>query len=203
MKNIKQHWETIYNKKEDNEVSWFQENPEVSLTLIEKYSFGQKDLSVIDIGGGNSLLSGKLADRNYKKLCVLDISKAAIERSRKRNPKASIKWMETDILTCILIKEIDIWHDRAVFHFLTDKQDIQKYVSIASESVVKNCYLILGTFSESGPEKCSGLPITQYSEKKFRDLFEPNFELIECFEETHTTPFNSEQNFIWVVFKRL
>jgi ribosomal protein L11 methylase PrmA len=203
MDNIKQHWEGIYSNKQDNEVSWFQENPEVSLSLIEKYSYSQKNLSIIDIGGGNSLLSIKLADRGFKKLSVLDISKAALERSRKRNPQASITWIETNILSGLVIENIDIWHDRAVFHFLTIKNDIHKYVSIASKAIVKNGYLILGTFSESGPKKCSGLPITQYSEKKFRELFEPNFEFIECFEEKHTTPFNSEQNFIWGVFKRL
>ncbi len=202
MRGYKEHWEKIYNSKRDNEVSWFQEKPETSVTLVERCSSGNKEKSVIDIGGGNSLLVSELVKRTYSNLSVLDISKRALERNCERIPDAPVKWIESNVLECELLMDIDIWHDRAVFHFLTDKKDILKYVEIVTASIIRNGYLILGTFAESGPEKCSGLLVTKYSETKFRELFRKKFELVECFEEVHHTPFDTEQNFIWGVFRR-
>jgi hypothetical protein len=203
MSNSKQYWDNIYIDKKDNEVSWFQENPITSLNLIKKYSSNNKDLSKIDVDGGNSMLTAQLVKNGYSKLYVLDISKKALDRSQERIPNAPIVWIESNILDCDSIKDINIWHDRAVFHFLTKEEDIKKYVALAKNSVIKNGYLILSTFSESGPEKFSGLPITQYTEIKFRNLFESTFELQECFEEEHNTPFNTQQDFIWIVFKKI
>lgn len=198
----KEHWERIYNTKTDNEVSWFQANPEVSITLIERYSGGNKEKSVIDIGGGNSLLASELVDRAYSNLSVLDISNTALQRSRDRIPNYPVNWIEGNILECDYLSDIDIWHDRAVFHFLTDRKDILKYVEIVTASIIKNGFLILGTFSELGPDKCSGLQVSQYSETKLTGLFETKFNLVECIDEVHITPFNTEQNFIWAVFRR-
>ena len=202
MENSKQHWENIYANKGDNEVSWYQEEPRTSIAIIDKYCKGKKEKSIIDVGGGNSMLADELIRRNYTNLCVLDISGKALDRSKERIPDSPIRWIENNILDCELMGSMEIWHDRAVFHFLTEKSDIEKYVKIVKQSIVKDGYLIIATFSENGPEKCSGLPITQYSEVKFRNLLEPEFSLEECFEETHKTPFETEQNFIWVVFKR-
>jgi len=200
MRNIKQHWETIYESKADNEVSWFQKNPTTSIRLIETYC-KDKNSRIADIGGGNSLLAAALDKKQFKNITVLDISAKGLERSRRRIPNAPIKWVESDILNCPLV-DIEIWHDRAVFHFLTDVKYIKRYVDITSNEIVKGGYLILGTFSETGPEKCSGLTITQYSKTKFQSLFGEHFKLIECFNETHHTPFNTQQNFIWVVLQR-
>jgi len=200
--NTKTHWENIYSSKDDNEVSWFQENPETSLSLIEKYSNYAKDKSIIDVGGGNSLLVSSLHAKGFSNLSVLDISSKALERSRGRLTDVKINWITANILDYNFSNQVDIWHDRAVFHFLTSIENIQKYVEIASKTIQRNGYLILGTFAETGPEKCSGLTIAQYSKTKLELLFSEKFNLIECFEETHITPFNTSQDFIWVVYKR-
>ena len=202
MGNSKEHWENIYSNKSDNEVSWFQEIPETSLKLIEKYAFNDKSLSIADIGGGNSVLALELVNMGFSNICVLDISSKSLDRNKERIKNTQLKWIESDILKCNDLDDITIWHDRAVLHFLTNEKDIHKYVQIASKSIVKNGYLILGTFSETGPDKCSGLPITKYSESSFKKVFGKDFDLIECFEEIHTTPFNTKQNFIWGIFNR-
>jgi 2-polyprenyl-3-methyl-5-hydroxy-6-metoxy-1,4-benzoquinol methylase len=202
MKNLKQHWEDLYGKRADNEVSWFQENPITSLNLIKKYCSESKDKSIIDVGGGNSRLITELVKMSLNNLSVLDISKEALERSRQRIPSAPVKWIESSILDFHSEDEIYLWHDRAVFHFLITKEDIDRYVRIAKQSILMGGYLILATFSETGPKICSGLPIAQYSKSRFCQLFEPEFQMLECFEEVHHTPFDTEQNFIWIVFKR-
>lgn len=201
MDELKIHWENIYNSKTDNEVSWFQEHPETSLNLIKKY--GESQQSIIDIGGGNSKLTYQLVQNGFDNITLLDISKRALERNLERLPNANINVIEKNILDLKLNEQVHIWHDRAVFHFLTKKVNIKKYAEVVTDSVESGGNLILATFSELGPDKCSGLPITQYSEEKFVELFEPTFKLLECFNEIHKTPFNSEQNFIWVVFKKM
>lgn len=203
MNMVKQHWENIYDSKADNEVSWFQENPLTSLNLIEKYSSGRLNCSFIDVGGGNSLLVSKMLERNFTDITLLDISKKAIERSLKRITDSQIKSIESNILELEVEKPYEIWHDRAVFHFLTKELEIDKYIEIVKKSIQSKGYLILATFSESGPEKCSGLDITQYSEAKFKSLFEPFFELQECFDQVHTTPTGNIQNFVWAVFRKI
>jgi SAM-dependent methyltransferase len=196
--NSKQHWEKIYQSKADTEVSWFQPLPEYSLKLIEKFSYGNSQLSIADVGGGNSMLANELVKKGY----VLDISKASLERNKKRIPDAKINWVESDILEHDFREDIYIWHDRAVFHFLTHDKDVQKYYEIASTTISPGGYLILGTFSESGPVKCSGLPIRQYSKEKFEAVFGEKFTIEDCFSEEHITPFNTQQNFIWCILKR-
>lgn len=202
MSDNKLHWENIYTNKQDHEVSWFQEYPGISLDLVEKYCNGDHKKSIADIGGGNSLLVSELVKKGYENLCVLDISAAALERSRTRINSDKVEWINSDILNCDELNRIDIWHDRAVFHFLTDSDDIARYVDKVSETITIDGYLILGTFSETGPEKCSGLTVSRYSKTKFNQLFGQAFKLEECFEETHTTPFNTKQNFIWGVFRK-
>ncbi len=199
MENSKKHWEKIYDKKSDTDVSWFQEKPDTSLRLIKKYAPNKKNIPISDIGGGNSVLALELINNGYSNICVLDISAKALDRNRKRIRNTQIKWIESDILKYNDLDDIIIWHDRAVLHFLINEKDIHKYVQIASKSIITNGYLILGTFSESGPDSCSGLPITKYSESTFKKFFGRDFDLIECFEEIHTTPFNTKQNFIWCV----
>lgn len=202
MINMKSKWENIYYGKQDDEFSWFQEDPEVSLMLIEKYSYKNKKSSIIDVGGGNSLLVSALVNKEFEDLSVLDISSKALERSHERIKEAPVKWLLGNVLEYDFRNQFDVWHDRALFHFLTRRNEIEKYINIATDAINKRGVLILGTFSKSGPEKCSGLPIVQYSESKFKVLFKKNFDLVECFEETHTTPFNTKQNFIWGVFIR-
>ena len=201
--NRKQHWENVYETKDDLEVGWFQENPEISLNLVEKYA-SAKDAAFIDIGGGNSFLSKLLFTQGFSNLTILDISAKALERGKSRfiTNTEGLNWVESNVLDFSTESPFKTWHDRAVFHFLTVDDEIDKYADVAAKNIVSGGFLILATFSLSGPEKCSGLPISQYSEKKFCSVFNDKFSLIECFEDVHTTPSGYPQNFIWAVFKR-
>lgn len=204
MANKKEHWEKVYLTRQDNEVGWFQENPTTSLNLVQKYAKDKKG-PIIDIGAGNSFLIKKLFELGFEDLTVLDISRAAIERSKSRfaNLKNEISWIEKDVLSFTATGLFKVWHDRAVFHFLTRPKEISTYAEVAAANIEKDGYLILGTFSETGPVSCSGLPIVQYSAESFTKVFESNFRLIECFDDVHITPSGNAQNFIWVVFRRL
>lgn len=198
----KQHWENVYQTKTDQDVGWYQDNPETSLKLVEKYG-KRKDSQIIDVGGGNSHLSRILMSMGYTNLTILDLSSHALKRSQSRIKNAhQLKWIETDVLSFEAKQQFQIWHDRAVFHFLLSDNEIKKYAEIAAKQIVKGGYLILGTFSETGPKSCSGLPITQYSEKKFQKVFKDNFVFVESFEAAHTTPSGNPQNFIWVVLRK-
>ena len=199
----KQHWENVYETKSDHDVGWFQESPEISLRLIEKYET-QKDFPIIDIGGGNSYLSKILFDKGYSDITVLDISLKALERSQSRfgEDVDKIQFIESNVMDYRSRKPFHTWHDRAVFHFLVDEREIKIYAEVATKNIIKNGYLILGTFSLTGPKMCSGLPITQYSEKDFCKVFIDKFNLVECLDDVHITPSGNSQDFIWVVFKR-
>jgi len=199
--NTKAHWEKVYETKQPHEVSWTQAVPQTSLDFI--HSFGlPKSASIIDIGGGDSNLADHLLAEGYTNITVLDISAAAIQRAKNRlGDKAdSINWIISDITDFEPETSYDIWHDRAAFHFLTSEMQINKYVSIITKAV--NQYMVIGTFSENGPKKCSGLDIKQYSEASMVRTFEAAFEKIRCKTEDHITPFNTTQNFIFCSFRK-
>ena len=203
MNERKQHWENVYETKSDDEVSWYEETPTTSLSLISDLNLN-KDAVIIDVGGGNSNLIEKLQLQDFSNLSVLDISKKALERTKyKLRQKAkNIQWIVSDILDFQPNQKYDVWHDRAVFHFLTESEDIDNYVQLVSQSIKKNGFFILATFSKSGPLKCSGLEISQYDKETLLDLFNAEFNLIKSFEEVHHTPFDSEQNFIYSLFQK-
>ena len=199
---IKKHWETVYETKNPEQVSWTQEIPKTSLNLI--HSFGlDKKAKIIDIGGGDSKLVDFLLEEGFENITVLDISEKAIKKAQFRlGSKADkVNWIVSDITQFAPATQYDIWHDRAAFHFLTSKVDINKYVKTIEKSVSQ--YLIVGTFSENGPQKCSGLAIKQYSQEAITKLFQKDFQVIECFTEDHTTPFDTKQNFIYCSLKRV
>lgn len=199
----KLHWEKIYSQKTDEEVSWYQEVPQTSLRLIEELST-KKTESIIDIGGGNSNLTHELLKNGFNNLSVLDISGRSIDRMKRKlgNKSTEISWIESDILELKDLTKYKIWHDRAVFHFLTDQRTIFTYKSRLLEMLQKHGYFILSTFSCSGPKKCSGLDISQYDEKSLITIFSDSFELLDLFHEDHTTPSGSIQNFITSVWKK-
>lgn len=201
--NLKQHWDKVYTTKSDQDVGWYQENPELSLKLIRKY-VPEKDALIIDVGSGNSHLSKILFDQGYPNLTILDISTNALFRSKYRfkDDAEKLTFIESNILDFNSNKPFEIWHDRAVFHFLIDQDDINKYTEVAAKNIASGGYLILGTFSVTGPETCSGLPITQYNKEKLIKVFHSRFNLIESFEDIHLTPTGNPQNFIWAVLKR-
>lgn len=201
MNERKEHWETVYNTKQPNEVSWTQEIPTTSLNFIRSFGL-PKTASIIDIGGGDSKLADHLLQEGYTDITVLDISEKALERARARLGAASeqVKWIVSDITNFKPTQTYDIWHDRAAFHFLTTPEQIGQYVQTAREAVTG--YVAIGTFSKNGPLKCSGLPITQYSEEQLQDTLSAGFEKMQCITEDHTTPFNTMQNFLFCSFKR-
>lgn len=198
---FKEHWENVYANKTPSEVSWTQEVPKTSLELILNNST-DKSLNIIDVGGGDSLLVDFLLAEGYTNITVLDISSLAIIRAQKRLGDLSnnVTWIVCDINDFKPKHKYDIWHDRAAFHFLTEENQIENYVSLVNEFVEKQ--LILSTFSTNGPLKCSGLNITQYSSEKMDELFKDNFQLKECIFEDHITPFNTVQNFIFCNFEK-
>ena len=204
MKNNKEHWEKIFISNKENEVSWFQEYPKTSVEFFDLFKL-PLDANIIDIGGGDSHLVDVFIENRYKNIYVLDISVNAIEKTQKRLGANADKvhWIVSDILDFKPSVKFDFWHDRAAFHFLTSEEHINKYVAIAEESINKGGYLILGTFSESGPDKCSGLEIRQYNAAGMSARFEKSFERIKCIEVQHATPFNTIQNFLFCSFKRL
>jgi SAM-dependent methyltransferase len=199
----KTHWNRIYEKNSPQEVGWYQEHPEMSLKLIAATGV-VVDGSIIDVGGGTSKLSGILLDRGYKDLTVLDISRSSIERAKVQfGPKnMHITWIEADVTTFNFTKKFDIWHDRAVFHFLTEPLDRERYVSSVSNALKPGGYLIISSFGLEGPRKCSGLKIVRYSPETLSNEFGDGFELLETMDEIHTTPYQIQQQFIYCRFKK-
>ena len=200
---VQQHWEKIYSTKEEDEVSWFQPYPKTSMAFVDLFNL-PLSANIIDIGGGDSHFVDILLAKGYQNIWVLDISANALDRAKKRlGEKASIvHWIVSDVAEFIPPVQFDFWHDRAAFHFLTTEEKIYKYVSIAEDAVKQNGYLILGSFSEDGPKKCSGLEVKQYSEASMSARFEIAFERIKCIQEDHKTPFNTIQNFLFCSFQK-
>lgn len=200
--NRKNHWEAVYETKQPNEVSWTQEKPETSLDFIREIHL-EKSSKIIDIGGGDSKLVDFLLDEGYENITVLDISANALERAKKRLGKKSekVKWIVSDISEFKPKTTYDIWHDRATFHFLTTEEQVEKYLEITGKWVTG--FLIIGTFSEIGPKKCSGLDIKQYSESELEKQFSNRFKKLKCRTEDHITPFETKQNFTFCVFEKI
>ncbi len=199
----KDHWEKIYNTKEEKDFSWFQPYPKTSIEFIKLFNL-PKNARIIDIGGGDSHLVDALIELGYINIHVLDISAKAIERARQRLREQAkiVNWIVSDVTEFESDVQFDFWHDRAAFHFLTSEGQISKYLDIIRKSLSPDGHLVLGTFSEKGPEKCSGLEIKQYSEKSMSLLFEKDFKRIKCIEENHSTPFNTIQNFVFCSFQK-
>jgi 2-polyprenyl-3-methyl-5-hydroxy-6-metoxy-1,4-benzoquinol methylase len=202
--NRKSHWEDIYRTKELKEVSWFQPIPETSLDFVKQFNVPVA-AKIIDIGGGDSLLVDNLLDLGYQDVTVLDISESALERAKQRlgARAGKVKWIVADAASFKSREKYDFWHDRAAFHFLTDEQEIEKYLDTVQKSIKPSGILVIGTFSDKGPTKCSGLEIKQYSEKTMSERLTKFFEKIRCVTVDHLTPFNTIQNFIFCSFRKL
>ena len=199
----KEHWQNVFATKQETEVSWYQSKPQTSINFFIESAI-PKDAKVIDIGGGDSYLIDNLLELGYTNLFLLDISENAINRIKNRlGAKAEkVTFIVSDILDFQPETTFDIWHDRASFHFLTTEKDIDNYQKLVSNSLANNGFLFVGTFSENGPLKCSGLEITQYSKSKLERIFATDFTKLNCFTENHTTPFDTVQNFIFCTFKK-
>jgi 2-polyprenyl-3-methyl-5-hydroxy-6-metoxy-1,4-benzoquinol methylase len=200
-KKRKDHWERAYEKTAPTDVGWYQDYPELSIKLIGNTGI-RKDGSVIDVGGGTSKLSGYLLDQGYSKLTVLDISGQSIEKAKSNLGEKSlkIKWFETDVTNYHAEERYDIWHDRAVFHFLTKKEDRISYINTLNQTLKLNGHLIIATFSLDAPKKCSGLSVVRYSQDTLQKELGANFNLEEYHLESHVTPSGAKQQFIYCRF---
>jgi len=195
----KAHWEHIYESKGARDVSWFQEHAAQSIELIRKTGVGL-GARIIDVGGGASTLVDDLLDEGYSEITVLDISETALRRSQDRlGRRASrVTWLESDITQAELNSDFyDVWHDRAVFHFLTRADDRHRYVEAVQRSVKAGGHIIVASFGLGGPEKCSGLNVVRYSAESMHREFGNDFELVDARTEVHHTPIGADQQFIY------
>ena len=196
---LKTHWEHIYQTKVPTQVSWYQEHALQSLQLIANTDI-PKTAQIIDVGGGPSALVGDLLSNGYQHITVLDISAASLEAARQRLGLRANKvtWLEADILqTKLSHYHYDLWHDRAVFHFLTNSEDRKRYVNAVREAVKPGGHVIVATFASDGPERCSGLSVVRYEPESLHNEFGDGFTLLDSAHEVHQTPFGTEQKFIY------
>lgn len=193
------HWERVYGTKAPTEVSWFSPHLQTSLSLIERVA-GERSASIIDVGGGESTLIDDLIARGYSNVTVLDISRTAIEHTKQRLGSASdgVKWLIADITQADLpARSYDVWHDRAVFHFLTERAERLSYVRQVASAVRSGGHVIVGAFGPEGPNKCSGLDVMHYDAESLHGEFGPRFRLIGSSKELHETPSGSTQQFLY------
>jgi len=196
-------WDDFYKKKDESQQSWFQTYPEKSLNIIESLNL-PKNSRIIDIGAGESRLVDFLLERGFESISLLDISSESLEKTNQRlgTKSAKINFIPIDITKFKAEEKFDFWHDRAAFHFLNQPDEVEKYLQVASSTLRVGGMMLISTFSSTGPEKCSGLNITRYTEQTLEKTFEKYFKKIKCFEHTHTTPWESKQDFIYCLFKK-
>ena len=193
--NTKEHWESIYQSKSDDRLSWTQLEPALSLKLITQVCNAGH---IVDVGGGCSLLTERLIDRGYS-VTVLDISQAALDRARTHLGKRAhlVHWLVADITATPSIAPCDVWHDRAVFHFLREEDDRRRYVKAIQGSVRPGGHVVLGTFGPEGPTQCSGLDVVRYSPADLMAALGDAFQLVEALSEIHSTPSGAAQQFTY------
>lgn len=196
------HWQNVYLTKSEQQVSWTQQDPEPSLSLIEKYARSTRS-SIIEIGGGSSRLVDVLWQHGYHTITVLDLSQAALDATKQRLVDApSIRWIAADITRWQPPTAFDIWHDRAAFHFLVEEGDREAYLKSLHAGVKTGGHAIIATFALDGPEKCSGLPVQRYDPETLASTIGPAFELVEQRRHRHTTPWGAVQSFQFSVLRR-
>jgi trans-aconitate methyltransferase len=199
----KDHWETVYATKGENEVSWFQDDPAPSLELIERAQPGP-DSAIIDIGGGASRLVDALLERGLRRVTVLDISAAALDLAALRLGRRASKaqWIVADVTEWEPSRRFDIWHDRAAFHFLVDAEDRAAYITRLKQALRPGGHAIIATFAADGPEKCSGLPVNRYDPAGLAKELGEEFTLLDSSAHDHATPWNSNQRFQFSIFRK-
>jgi hypothetical protein len=192
----KAHWNQVYETKGEDDISWYQAKPAISLRLIEAACVSKGE-PIVDVGSGTSMLIDCLPHAEFKDLTVLDVSGAALEQAQKRLGVRAVQvtWIEADVTSFRASRRFRLWHDRAVFHFLTDPTDQERYVLAMKGALPVGAQAIIGTFAIDGPEKCSGLPVARYGAQSLQRVLGEDFRLVEQADETHVTPWQSEQRF--------
>ena len=198
------HWNEVYSKKTEAELSWHQDDPSVALDLMKMAALTVRP-SVIDIGAGTSSLMDRLLDIGFSDLSALDLSESALAAARVRlgARENSVKWMVADITRWVPTQTYDIWHDRAVFHFLVKPDDRDAYIQRLSRSVIPGGHAIIATFALDGPEKCSGFPVARYSSDTLAETLGSGFSLVAYQVYLHYTPWGSQQSFQYSLFRKL
>ena len=202
--NLKEHWERIYATKHAQQVSWYRPSAERSLHLIRQTGV-PRTAAIIDVGGGASTLVDDLLREGYTSLTVLDLSATALAAARERlgDQACNVTWLDADITQTRLPKAAyDVWHDRAVFHFLTQAQQRQAYLAALARALRPGGHAVIATFAEDGPEKCSGLPVVRYSPAELKAELGPAFTLVQYEREEHRTPAGVVQQFVYCLFRR-
>ncbi len=198
------HWETVYREKAEDEVSWFQEKAGHSLSLIAKTGV-DRSAKIVDVGGGASRLVDGLLDAGYEGVTVVDIAEAALLKARARlGARAErVRWIASDVLGWTPSDVFDVWHDRAVFHFMVRAEDRAAYLATMRRAVKRGGHVILATFAENGPERCSGLPVQRYEPESLAAELGPGLRLIESLRDEHVTPAGKAQAFQYSRFERI
>ena len=201
--NRQAHWQDVYTKKVENEVSWFQENPAPSLELMAQVGATPAS-AIIDVGGGASRLVDHLVDRDFEDVTVLDLSEAALTAAKARlgGRAARVHWIVADVTAWEPPRTYDIWHDRAAFHFLTEERDRAAYVARLERALKAGGHAIMATFALDGPERCSGLPVVRYDPASLGRTLGRAFQLVDSRRHAHATPWGSDQSFQFSVFRR-
>lgn len=196
-------WNEVYQTKDAERVSWFQSNPTVSLELLNRLHLDRAQ-PVIDVGGGASMLVDRLLERGHTDVTVLDVSAHALCLAQRRlgDRAQFVHWESVDLLRWRPVRRFALWHDRAVFHFLTDPPDQVRYRELATTSITPGGYLILATFAADGPDRCSGLPVARYSADELAERLGPGFTTVTTRHEHHRTPTGADQPFTWLLMRR-
>ncbi len=196
------HWENVYRSKDDSQLSWRQDDPATSLRLIQTCADGASH--VLDVGGGNAILARRLVERGFEHITVMDIAASAIERAKVRAGPAKdrIRWLVGDVTSMPDVGPVDLWHDRAVFHFLTDPADRAAYGRSLRQTLKPGGFAIIATFALAGPDRCSDLPVMRYDAASLTREIGDDFTLVTASEETHVTPWGKPQAFTYAVLRR-
>ena len=199
----KSHWKKVWTNNQETEVSWFQEKPAMSLELIRQYA-GVHQETILDVGGGSSRLVDALLEEKFRRVGVMDIAEPALKAAQTRlgDRAKLVEWIEADVLYYTPNHEWDVWHDRAVFHFLTESSDRALYVQTVAKTLSPSGLMVISTFGPEGPTRCSGLDVMRHSADSLLDAFGAGFEVVESRYEIHHTPDNKEQQFVYSVFRR-
>jgi len=197
------HWQNVWTTKEPDQVGWFEAEPAASLDLIGAAA-PTEDSRILDIGAGAASLADRLLDRGFDQVIVADISEAALDavRARLGERGARVTWQAADARYLRLSPPVDLWHDRAVFHFLTEEADRQAYLDSVRAVLRPGGHLVIATFGPGGPDRCSGLPVERYDAGKLSEFFGPEFELLRSFQKQHVTPAGATQEFTYALFRR-
>jgi hypothetical protein len=199
-----QHWDAVHKRVGPLGGSWYQREPKLSLELIQAFGVA-KNTPIVDVGGGSSSLAGELLRRGFSDIAVLDLSTKALQLARSclGEEEPRVQWLCEDLLEWEPSRPYGVWHDRALFHFLVEAQQRQRYRSVLRSAVSPGGLVIMATFAADGPERCSGLPVARYSPEGIVDALGAGFECLDCRREDHATPSGTTQPFSWASLRRL